>query len=92
MGQHGFARDMDFTVISTTENEIWFAVEDNEETKKKALILSRALKHGAAGENRTHDPVLTKDVRYHYATAALVGGYFNAFLKKVKYKIRKKEK
>ena len=26
--------------------------------------------HGAAGENRTHDPVLTKDVRYHYATAA----------------------
>ena len=48
--------------------------------------------NGAAGENRTHDPVLTKDVRYHYATAALVGGYFNAFLKKVKYKIRKKEK
>ena len=46
--------------------------------------------NGAAGENRTHDPVLTKDVRYHYATAALVGGYFNAFLKKVKYKIRKK--
>ena len=28
--------------------------------------------HGAAGENRTHDPVLTKDVRYHYATAAMV--------------------
>ena len=25
---------------------------------------------GAAGGNRTHDPVLTKDVRYPYATAA----------------------
>ena len=26
--------------------------------------------YGAAGGNRTHDPILTKDVRYHYATAA----------------------
>ena len=26
--------------------------------------------NGAAGGNRTHDPILTKDVRYHYATAA----------------------
>ena len=40
------------------------------QTKEKALILLRALKHGAAGGNRTHDPILTKDVRYHYATAA----------------------
>ncbi len=39
-------------------------------TKEKALISLRALKHGAAGENRTHDPLLTKEVRYHYATAA----------------------
>ena len=31
--------------------------------------------NGAAGENRTHDPVLTKDVRYHYATAATVLWY-----------------
>ena len=28
------------------------------------------LKDGAAGENRTHDPILTKDVLYHWATAA----------------------
>ena len=34
MGQHGFARDMDFSVISVAENEIWFAVEDTEETRK----------------------------------------------------------
>ncbi len=43
--------------------------------KEKALIFLRAIMHGAAGGNRTHDPVLTKDVRYHYATAAKMG-YF----------------
>ena len=43
---------------------------DGLQTKEKALIFLRALKHGAAGGNRTHDPILTKDVRYHYATAA----------------------
>ena len=40
---------------------------------KETLDFSRALT-GAAGENRTHDPVLTKDVRYHYATAAKNAG------------------
>ena len=40
------------------------------ETKKKALVFTRASITGAGGENRTHDPVLTKDVRYHYATPA----------------------
>lgn len=35
---------------------------------EKNLIMS-----GAAGENRTHDPSLTKGVRYHYATAARCG-------------------
>ena len=34
MGQHGFARDEQFTVISSKENEIWFALEENEESKK----------------------------------------------------------
>lgn len=50
----------------------------------KALVLLRALKHGAAGENRTHDPVLTKDVRYHYATAATDNllTYFDEIVKK----------
>ena len=28
--------------------------------------------NGAAGGNRTHDPLLTKEVRYHYATAAFL--------------------
>ncbi len=32
MGQHGFARDMEFEHVSQTENEIWFALESTEET------------------------------------------------------------
>lgn len=32
MGQHGFVRDMEFEVISQSENEVWFSVKDTEET------------------------------------------------------------
>ncbi len=35
MGQHGFARDMEFTCKSQTEDEIWFEVESTEDTRKK---------------------------------------------------------
>lgn len=35
MGQHGFARDMEFTLVSRTEDEIWFVLESNEETLEK---------------------------------------------------------
>ena len=35
MGQHGFARDMEFELVSQKEDEIWFAVESTEETKQK---------------------------------------------------------
>ncbi len=34
MSQHGFARDMEFTMTEHTEDAIWFALEANEETKK----------------------------------------------------------
>lgn len=34
MGQHGFARDKDFEVISKTENEVWFGLDYDEETLK----------------------------------------------------------
>ena len=34
MNQHGFARDMDFDLLSHTENEVWFALDATEETKK----------------------------------------------------------
>lgn len=35
MGQHGFARDNEFTLVSQEENEIWFSFKSNEETLKK---------------------------------------------------------
>ena len=35
MGQHGFARDMEFALVSQTEDEIWFALDSTEETKQK---------------------------------------------------------
>ena len=35
MGQHGFARDMEFALLSQGEDEIWFALDSNEETKAK---------------------------------------------------------
>ena len=33
-GQHGFARDMDFVLASQMEDELWFVLSDNTETKK----------------------------------------------------------
>ena len=35
IGQHGFARDMEFTLESQTEDEIWFALTENEESLGK---------------------------------------------------------
>ncbi len=35
MGQHGFARDMEFFCISEKEDEIWFGLDATEETKQK---------------------------------------------------------
>jgi len=35
MGQHGFARDMEFTLVENTRNAIEFKLESNEETLKK---------------------------------------------------------
>ena len=35
MGQHGFARDMEFTFVSQTEDEIWFELKSSEETRQK---------------------------------------------------------
>lgn len=35
MGQHGFARDMEFTLLSQSGEEIWFELQDNEETREK---------------------------------------------------------
>ncbi|MCR4740485.1 MAG: aldose 1-epimerase family protein [Lachnospiraceae bacterium] len=35
MGQHGFARDMEFTLISNTDDEIWMELTDSAETITK---------------------------------------------------------
>lgn len=35
MGQHGFARDMEFVVDSQSESEAWFSLTSNEETLEK---------------------------------------------------------
>lgn len=35
MNQHGFARDMEFALLSQTEEEIWFELRDNEETRER---------------------------------------------------------
>ena len=35
MGQHGFARDMEFKLKSQVAHEIWFTLESNENTLKK---------------------------------------------------------
>lgn len=34
MNQHGFARDVEFGLLSQSEDEIWFELRDNEETRK----------------------------------------------------------
>jgi len=41
MGQHGFARDKEFTFLSQSEDEIWFALESDEETLKKFPFVFR---------------------------------------------------
>lgn len=35
MGQHGFARDMDFRLVSETDNELRYALDSNEETMNR---------------------------------------------------------
>ena len=35
LGQHGFARDMDFTLVSTSETEVRYRLESSEETLAK---------------------------------------------------------
>ena len=35
MGQHGFARDMDFALTDQTEDKLEFTLSDNEETYEK---------------------------------------------------------
>jgi galactose mutarotase-like enzyme len=51
LGQHGFARDMDFVLVSQTENEVRYRLESSEETLSKypyPFVLEIAYKlHGS---------------------------------------------
>lgn len=38
MGQHGFARDMVFELISKEDNQATFSLKSNEETLKNILL------------------------------------------------------
>ena len=42
MGQHGFARDMDFSPIRQTQDEIWFRLESDAETLSRYPQIGRA--------------------------------------------------
>ncbi|MCS5422459.1 MULTISPECIES: aldose 1-epimerase family protein [Psychrilyobacter] len=67
MGQHGFARDNKFEVISKEENRVVFLLESNEETLKKypfefKLYLEYSLKNGCLSieyrvENLSHEEI-----------------------------------
>lgn len=35
LGQHGFARDMEFSLVSVSDDEVWYRLTDNEETLRK---------------------------------------------------------
>ena len=35
MGQHGFARDMEFTLLSTTPNEVWYFLKADDSTRSR---------------------------------------------------------
>ena len=52
MSQHGFARDMDFSVTEEKDQEIWFALQETPETKEK-YPFDFKLSIGYRLENRT---------------------------------------
>lgn len=52
MSQHGFARDMEFSLLTQEEDRIWFCLEDTEETREKYPFAFR-LELGYAISGRT---------------------------------------
>lgn len=71
MGQHGFARDADFTLVSQTEDTVWFRFESDEETLKKfpaafCLEIGYHL-HGKKVDVmwRVSNPSATDDLHFH---------------------------
>lgn len=54
IGQHGFARDMEFEPVKTGTDEVWFALADSEETLKKYPFRFRLEVGYRLEENRIH--------------------------------------
>ncbi|MDO5418313.1 MAG: aldose 1-epimerase family protein [Lachnospiraceae bacterium] len=54
MGQHGFARDMDFALLSKTEDEVWYTLSSTEETRKKYPFSFRLETGHRLDGNRIH--------------------------------------
>ena len=96
MNQHGFARDMEFTLISQAKEEIWFELHSNEETLQKypyafVLKLGYKLKGNSVEVCWQVDYVLTHDApsRFLDFTSLAVGesNRLHLFLDKVLLKL-----
>lgn len=87
MGQHGFARDMEFTVESESESEVWMVLRANEETLEKYPFLF-ALHIGYRLHNRTIEVVWKVENRDHKMMYFAIGAHpaFNCPFSKEKDK------
>ena len=65
MGQHGFARDNEFELLSQTDNEIWFKFESSEATLEKyPFAFELQIGYSLSSSGQDSDPVTyTDDVK-----------------------------
>lgn len=70
MGQHGFARDMDFTVVSQTDDTVWLRLESNDATRQLfpadfCLEIGYRLQHNTVDVMwRVTNPSATEDLHF----------------------------
>ena len=90
IGQHGFARDMEFTLESQTDSEIWFSLSETEETLEKypfRFLLKIGYRIEAGKVEVMWNVVNTNDCTMYFAIGAhpafavpaLQGHYFCLF-------------
>ena len=92
MSQHGFARDMDFVMVKSDEDRIFFELKDNEDTQKKypfsfALTVGYKLKEDKV---KVIWKVKNTDIKRMYFS---IGGHpaFNCDLNKAKLLLKKSD-
>ena len=73
-GQHGFARDMEFVLVSKMDDELWFTLQDNEESLKHyPFHFSLLIGYRISGRNvRVMWNVMNRDRRMIYFS---IGGH-----------------